>query len=98
MTGISSNLTVASGVSNALSRAASALTAVQAPSSFAERTNVSGNVNAKKSSVDLLSALQSLSNNLAKDGNNVHSVAQEFAAIDQKIKGNMDGLNIGGGL
>jgi type VII secretion effector (TIGR04197 family) len=78
MTGISSNLTVAGGVSSALSRAASALTAVQTPSSFAERTNVTGNSNAKKSISELVSALQDISNSVVKDGNNVHSVAQEF--------------------
>lgn len=98
MTGISSNLTVAGGVSNALSRAASSLIAVQAPSSFADRTNVSGNANAKKSGVDLVTAIHTISNNVAKGGNNIHSVASEFAAIDQKIKVKMDGLNFGGGL
>ncbi|MFD2387570.1 TIGR04197 family type VII secretion effector [Enterococcus rivorum] len=29
--------------------------------------------------------MQRISNALAKDGNNIHSVAQEFEAIDQKI-------------
>ncbi len=82
---IKSNVTVASGVSQSFSQAASQLMAVQTTSTLAERTTVSGNQSAKESGADLVALLQQLSDSIAKDGNNVHSAAQEFEGIDQKI-------------
>ena len=98
MAKISSNLSIAGSVSSSLSQAASGLSGVQNPSTFAECTNVSGNSNARKSGTDLVNALHKISDSIAKDGNNIHSVAQEFAAIDQKIKNQLDSLSLGGRL
>lgn len=98
MSGIKSSLTVAGSVSSSLSRTASALTAVQSPSQLADRTNVLGNSNAKRSGADLVSSLHKISNAIAKDGNNIHSVAKEFASIDQKSKRAFNGLSLGGRL
>lgn len=75
------------------SQAASALLVIQAPTSLAERTTVSGDNQAKSSGSDLAAALQGISNALAKDGNNVYSVAKEFAAIDQQVKAQFDTIN-----
>ncbi|MBP2099020.1 TIGR04197 family type VII secretion effector [Enterococcus rivorum] len=82
---IKSNTTIAGGISASFSRSASALNAINAPASSANRTTVIGNQQAQKSGLDFGQRLQRISNALAKDGNNIHSVAQEFEAIDQKI-------------
>lgn len=83
---IQSNSTVAGGISASFSRSASALTAIQASHSIANRTTVSGNQQAQKSDADFSQRLQRIANAITKDGNNIHSVAKEFEAIDQKIK------------
>lgn len=86
MSGIKSSLTVAGGVSAQLSQAASGFLSVNEVTSRAERTTVSGNNNAKNSLASIHSRGQRVSNAIARDGNNIHSVAQEFSIIDQKIK------------
>ncbi|WP_086313632.1 hypothetical protein A5821_001157 [Enterococcus sp. 7F3_DIV0205] len=96
--GVNSSLTVAGGVSSQLSKAASSFTSVNQPTATANRTKVSGNENAKNSLTSVHSRGQRLSNAIARDGNNIHSVAKEFAAIDQKVKSGFDGLTLNGVL
>jgi len=91
---INSSLSTAGQVSAKLSQVASALSAVQAPSAFAERTTVLGNEQAKGSGERLVAAAHSVSNALTKDGNHVHSVAQEFAAIDQHVHQQFEAMSI----
>lgn len=90
--GINSSLSIAGGVSAQMSKAASGLSSVNAVTSVAERTSVSGNTNAKNSLTSVHSRGQRLSNAIARDGNNIHSVAKEFAEIDQKINASMTNL------
>ncbi|MFD1899142.1 TIGR04197 family type VII secretion effector [Enterococcus termitis] len=90
MSGINSSLTVAGGVSAQLSQTASGFSSVNQAVSKAERTTVSGNTNAKNSLASIHSRGQRLSNAIARDGNNIHSVAKEFSSIDQKIKQSFD--------
>lgn len=101
MTGIKSSLTVAGSVSAQFSQAASGFSSVNEATNKAERTTVSGNNNAKNSLTSIHSRGQRVSNAIARDGNNIHSVAQEFSVIDQKIKKSFDlplfSPNLGGG-
>ncbi|WP_086444786.1 TIGR04197 family type VII secretion effector [Candidatus Enterococcus lemimoniae] len=90
MSGIKSSLTVAGGVSAQFSQAASGFASVNEATTKAERTTVSGNSNAKNSLTSLHSCGQRISNAIARDGNAIHSVAQEFSQIDQKIKKSFD--------
>jgi type VII secretion effector (TIGR04197 family) len=94
--GINSSLSVAGGVSAQMSKAASGLSSVNGATSLANRTTVSGNMNAKNSLTSVHSRGQRLSNAIARDGNNIHSVAKEFAAVDQKINVGMTNLIPGG--
>lgn len=100
MSGIKSSVTVAGDVSAQFSQAASGFSSVNEAVSRAERTTVSGNNNAKNSLTSIHSRGQRVSNVIARDGNNIHSVAKEFSEIDQKIKKNFDlslfSLNLGG--
>lgn len=84
--GINSSLTVAVGVSAQMSNAASGLTSVNVATETASRMSVNENTNAKNSLTSVYSRGQRLSNAIARDGNNIHLVAKEFAAIDPKIK------------
>lgn len=79
-----------------MSRAASGLLSVNAPTSLADRTSVSGNTNAKNSLTSVNSRGQRLSNIITRDGDNIHLVAKEFAAIDQKVKNYFAGLGLNG--
>ncbi|XUD11953.1 hypothetical protein IGJ55_001112 [Enterococcus sp. AZ170] len=90
MSGIKSSLNVAGSVSEQFSQAASGFSSVNEASSKAERTTVSGNNNAKNSLASMHRRGQRLSNAIARDGNNIHSVAKEFSIIDQKIKKSFD--------
>lgn len=94
--GINSSITVAGGVSAQLSKAASGFTAVNQVTTTASKTSVCGNNNAKNSLMSVHSRSQRLSNAIARDANNIHSVAKEFAAIDQKVKNGFDGLALNG--
>lgn len=100
MSGIKSSVTVAGDVSAQFSQAASGFSSVNEAVSRAERTTISGNNNAKNSLTSIHSRGQRVSNVIARDGNNIHSVAKEFSEIDQKIKKNFDlslfSLNLGG--
>ncbi|MGX7149474.1 TIGR04197 family type VII secretion effector [Enterococcus ureasiticus] len=86
MSEIKSSLTVAASVSEQFSQAASGFSSVNGVTSKAERTTVSGNNNAKNSLTSIHSLGQRISNAIARDGNNIHSVAKEFSLTDQKIK------------
>lgn len=101
MSGIKSSVTVAGGISAQFSQVASGFSSVNEAVSKAERTTVSGNSNAKNSLVSIHSRGQRVSNAIARDGNNIHSVAKEFSEIDQKIKRSFDlplfSPNLGGG-
>ncbi len=90
MSGINSSLTVAGGISAQLSQTASGFLSINEATSKAERTTVSGNINAKNSLTSIHSRGQRLSNAITRDGNNIHSVAKEFSQIDQKIKQGFD--------
>jgi len=94
MSSVDSNLTVAGAASQKFSQAASALNSVSVPATSTGRTNVSGQSGAQ-STVQRMSAVGSqISNALTRDGNNIHSVAEEFAAIDQKLGKGFDGLSV----
>ncbi|MGX7246040.1 TIGR04197 family type VII secretion effector [Enterococcus quebecensis] len=86
MTGIKSSLTIAGGVSTQFSQVASGFASVNQTTSKAERTTVSGNNKAKNSLSCIHSRGLRVSNAIARDGNNIHSVAKEFNEIDQQIK------------
>ncbi|MTD38329.1 TIGR04197 family type VII secretion effector [Erwinia sp. CPCC 100877] len=93
---INSSLSVAGGVSAQMNKAASGLSSVAAAATTANRTSVSGNTNAKNSIAAVHSRGQRLSNVIARDGNNIHSVAKEFAAIDQKVQASISDFSLGG--
>jgi type VII secretion effector (TIGR04197 family) len=90
---IKSDETIAGKVSEQMSRAATNLVSGQAPTTLAEKTTVSGNEAAKSSISTLISASTRLSNALTQDGNNLHTVAKEFAEIDQKMAQELNHLN-----
>lgn len=85
MSGIRNSLTIAEKISVQLSHIASNFLAVNQGTNIAERTNVKGNSNAKKSLASIHSRGQQLSSVLTRDGNNLHST-KEFSAINQKIR------------
>lgn len=89
---VDSNLTVAGAASQKFSQAASALNSISAPAASAGQTNVSGQSNAQSTIQRMSMVGAQISNALARDGNNIHSVAEEFAAIDQKLGKGFDGL------
>jgi type VII secretion effector (TIGR04197 family) len=93
---INSSLSVAGGVSAQMNKAASGLSSVAAAATTANRTSVSGNTNAKNSITAVHSRGQRLANAIARDGNKIHSVAKEFAAMDQKVKFNISSSSLGG--
>ncbi|MGC6767343.1 TIGR04197 family type VII secretion effector [Enterococcus sp. LJL128] len=93
MNGLNVNYTVAGVVSQRLSQAASVLANSSAPTATASKTNVSGNKNAQRCLQRMPASSQAVSNALTRDGNNIHSVSQEFAAIDQKLSKGFDGLS-----
>ena len=93
MSGVSVKLGVAASVSQKVSQAASALASVSATGSTASRTTVSGNSNAQQTIQRTIQSGQRISNALARDGNNIHSVAEEFSAIDQRIGQGFDGFS-----
>lgn len=82
--GIKSNLSVAGNASASFSKSATALTSIRASSSVASRTNVAGNAPAKQSTTEYGSALRTLSSSIVSAGNKIHSVAKDFAQIDQQ--------------
>lgn len=90
MSGINSSLTVAEGISAQFSQVASGFSSVNEVGTKAERTTVSGNNQAKNSVTRIHDRAQRLSNAIARDGNNIHSVAKKFSQIDQKIKRSID--------
>jgi type VII secretion effector (TIGR04197 family) len=88
------NVTIAGAASQQLSQAASELNSVSVLAASSRRTNVSGQSNAQ-STIQRMSVVgQQISNALTRDGNNIHSVAEEFAAIDQKLGKGFDGLTV----
>lgn len=101
MSEIKSSLTVAEEISVQFSQVASGFLAVNEVIDTAERTTVSGNTNAKNSLASLHNRARCLSNALTRDGNNIHSAAKEFSAIDQKIKNSFElspySSSLGGG-
>lgn len=94
MSEVSVKLGVAAAASQRMSQAASALASVSTTGNSSSRTTVSGNNNAKSSIQRTVQSGQRISNALARDGNNIHSVAQEFSAIDQKLGQKFDGFSI----
>jgi len=90
---IQSNETIAGRISEKMSQAATHLVSGQAPTTLAEKTTVTGNEAAKASFTSLISASTRLSNALTQDGNHIHSVAKDFAKIDQQIQQKMNALN-----
>lgn len=94
MSTVDSNLTVAGAASQELSQAASALNNASAPTAGAGKTHVSGQSNAQSTMQRIGVVGQQISGALTRDGNNIHSVAEEFAAIDQKLGKSFDGLKI----
>ncbi|MBL1223676.1 TIGR04197 family type VII secretion effector [Enterococcus sp. BWR-S5] len=94
MSNLDVNVTIAGAASQQFSQAASALNSVSLPAASAGQTNVSGQSNAQNTIQRMSVVGQQISNALARDGNNIHSVAEEFAAIDQKLGKGFDGLTI----
>ncbi|MGC6768914.1 TIGR04197 family type VII secretion effector [Enterococcus sp. LJL51] len=86
MSEVNSSFSVASSISARLSQVASGFSSVHSVTSLASRTTVTGNTNAKKSISDLYDRGIRISNALAKDGNNINSVAKEFSKIDQNLQ------------
>lgn len=84
-------LSVASVASQKFSQAASVLNNVMLPTTCVDRTNVSGQSSAQNTIQRMSSVGVQLSNALTRDGNNIHSVAEEFSAIDQKLGKGFDG-------
>ncbi|PZL72645.1 TIGR04197 family type VII secretion effector [Enterococcus plantarum] len=82
--GIKSNVSVAGNVSASFSKSATALNTINASTSVASRTNVTGNASAKQSTIAYGTTLKSLSSSIVSAGDKIHSVAKEFAQIDQK--------------
>lgn len=94
MSSVDSNLTVAGAASQKFSQAASALNSVSVPVVSAGQTNVCGQSNAQSTMQRMGTVGQQISNALARDGNNIHSVAEEFVAIDQKLGKGFKGLTV----
>ncbi|MBL1225707.1 TIGR04197 family type VII secretion effector [Enterococcus sp. BWR-S5] len=94
MSGLDVNITVAGAASQKFSQAASALNSVSAPAANVERTTISGQSNAQSTMQRMGTVGSQLSDALTRDGNNIHSVAEEFAAIDQQLGKGFDGLTI----
>ncbi|MGC6769401.1 TIGR04197 family type VII secretion effector [Enterococcus sp. LJL51] len=94
MSQMTNNLGVAGAVSQQMSQAASALNSTSSPGALASKTMIAGNRQAQQT-IQLSSSIgQRVSNGLARDGNSIHSVSQEFAAIDQQQSKGFDGLSI----
>lgn len=94
MSGLDVNLTVAESASQKLSQAASALKGASTPTAIASQTNVSGQNNAQNTMQRISAVGQKVSHALTRDGNNIHSVAKDFAAIDQQIGKSFEGLRV----
>lgn len=94
MSNLDVNVTIAGAASQQFSQAASALNSISAPTASSGRTNVSGQSNAQSTMQRMSVVGQQISNALTRDGNNIHSVAEEFAAIDQKLGKGFDGLTV----
>lgn len=82
--GIKSSLSVAGNVSASFSKSATVLNSINASTSVASRTNVVGNAKAKESTITFGRSLKQLSSSIVSTGNNIHSVAKDFAQIDQQ--------------
>ncbi|MGC6769244.1 TIGR04197 family type VII secretion effector [Enterococcus sp. LJL128] len=85
---------IAGTVSSRFSQAASALNSMSQPGPAANRTNVSGQSSAQNVISRMSGVGGQISNALTRDGNNIHSVASEFAAIDQQLGKGFNGLSI----
>lgn len=81
---INSNSGIAGRVSASFSKSASALNSINASTSVASRTNVAGNQQAKTSTIQYGTGLKQLSTSIVSAGNAIHSVAKDFATIDQQ--------------
>jgi type VII secretion effector (TIGR04197 family) len=81
---ISSNTSVASGISASFSQSASALNRISA-ATVSSSTNVVGNAAAKQALNNYEQGLKRLSSSVVSAGNNIHSVAKEFEKVDQNI-------------
>jgi type VII secretion effector (TIGR04197 family) len=81
---ISSNKSVAGGISASFSQSASALNSISV-SMTASSTNVAGNIPAMESINAFQQDLKSLSNSIVSAGNTIHSIAKEFDKVDQHI-------------
>lgn len=91
---ISSNSSIASGVSASFSTSASALNSISVSVSSGQ-TNVAGNGTAVGSFSTFQSSLKGVSSSVVKAGDNINSVAKEFERIDQKIA-QLPNLSFGG--
>jgi len=94
MSSVDSSLTVAGVASQKFSQAASTLNSISVPATSVSRTNVSGQRNAQSTMQRMGVVGSQLSNAMTRDGNNIHSVAEEFAAIDQKLGKGFDGITV----
>lgn len=94
MSSVDSTLTVAGAASQKFSQSSSGLNGISVPAASAGQTNVSGQSNAQSTIQRMGTVGQQIANALVRDGNNIHSVAEEFAAIDQKLGEGFNGLTV----
>lgn len=96
--GVKSSTTVAGSVSASFSKSASALNSINASTSVASRTNVAGNEVAKTSTVNYGKGLKQLSTSIVSAGVAIHSVAKDFATIDQQASQQFQSNSLGSWL
>ncbi|MFD1900037.1 TIGR04197 family type VII secretion effector [Enterococcus termitis] len=95
---VKSSITVAGSVSASFSKSASALNSINASTSVASRTNVAGNERAKTSTVNYGKGLKQLSTSIVSAGDAIHSVAKDFATIDQQASKQFQSNSLGNWL
>lgn len=82
--GVKSSLSIASGISSSLSKAANQLNSITGSTSTASQTNVMGNEKAKATAVTMKNDINIVAKSIVSAGNNIHSVAKDFSEIDLK--------------
>lgn len=96
-----SSLTVAGVISARFNHTVRGFSSVNKTTCKAEHTTLSGNNNAQNSLTSIHSRGQRIANAITRDGNHIHSKAQEFSLIDQTIKQPFDlqrfSSSLGGG-
>ena len=91
-------ISVAEAASQKFSQAASILTRISASTSSVRRTNVFGQSIAQSTLQRMNAVGPQVSNALVRDGNNIHSVAAEFVAIDQELGKGFSSVSLPKGL